>query len=222
MAPEICDLVSEVFYEPHHVRLVVSEDRVPNEAFSSSLPKPFSRPLCWVDTSAERNHVEKTAEWNRHSFWNEAEVGAVISILERIARDDTLVAALVEGESETPIGVICMYSAQKVKLDQAFSQRPWEARFRRLVRIDTVDSYQGKENEIVIVSLVRCNQAKDSGHVSSPNRANVAFSRSRERLIIVGAKTMWSKVVERHPIRRSLEFMNARSKTADFVDSRTL
>jgi hypothetical protein len=222
MAPEICDLVSEVFYEPHHVRLVPSEDRKPNPAFSASLQKPLSRPLCWVDTSAERNHVEKTAEWNRHSFWNEAEVIAVIAVLDRISRDDALVTALAAGESETPIGVICMYSAQKVKLEQVFLQRPWEARFRRLVRIDTVDSYQGKENEIVIVSLVRCNQGKDSGHVRSPNRANVAFSRSRERLIVVGAKSMWSKVNAEHPIRATLEFMNDHPKAVDFIDARSL
>ena len=59
------------------------------------------------------------------------------------------------------------------------------------MRIDTVDSYQGKENDIVLVSLVRCNTDHDTGHVGTDNRGNVAFSRAKERLIVIGARNMW-------------------------------
>lgn len=98
-----------------------------------------------------------------------------------------------------------MYSAQKVQIEEAFSRRPWDSKFRNLVRIDTVDSYQGKENTIVIVSLVRCNDGRDQGHVRIPNRCNVALSRAKERLFIVGARSMWGRVAQRWPMRKVLD-----------------
>lgn len=205
----ICDLVSAIFYEPHQVNLFTSEDREEDLAFSAPLAKPLNQAVTWIDTSADRNHVEKQAEWNKHTLWNEAEVGAIIALLGRIASNDALVSALAAGEAETPIGIVCMYSAQKVKIEQAFAQSPWESRFRRLVRVDTVDSYQGKENAIVIVSLVRCNHLQKSGHVSQPNRCNVALSRAKDRLFIVGACRMWAGLRIGHPMRSVLEYIQA-------------
>jgi superfamily I DNA and/or RNA helicase len=72
--------------------------------------------------------------------------------------------------------------------------------FRKLVKIDTVDSYQGKENPIVIVSLVRNNvegpaengvKTIREGFLVRPNRINVAVSRAMDRLVIVGSQSRW-------------------------------
>jgi hypothetical protein len=134
---------------------------------------------------------------------------AVMRLLERIATETGLVEALSSGKTQTPIGVICMYSAQKARIEEAFSRRPWDARFRNMVRIDTVDSYQGKENAIVIVSLVRCNDRRDQGHVRIPNRCNVALSRAKERLFIVGARSMWGQVQKQSPMRKVLNEIEA-------------
>jgi superfamily I DNA and/or RNA helicase len=78
-----------------------------------------------------------------------------------------------------------------------------------MLRIDTVDSYQGKENTIVIVSLVRCNDRGDQGHVRIPNRCNVALSRAKERLFIVGARLMWGAVQKRWPMRKVFDEIEA-------------
>ena len=102
-----------------------------------------------------------------------------------------------------------MYSAQRTRIQEAFSRRPWDINFRNLVRIETVDSYQGKENTIVIVSLVRCNGTGDQGHVRIPNRCNVALSRAKERLFIVGARRMWGAVAKRWPMRKVLDEIEA-------------
>jgi superfamily I DNA and/or RNA helicase len=127
MAPAICDMISKVFYEPHDVRLRTSPNRAVDALFSGSLPKPLSSPITWVDTSSDQRHMEERAEWNRHSFWNPAEVEAVLKILERIAERDDLVRVLTAGSSETPIGVICMYSAQKAKIVAAAVGHPFQA-----------------------------------------------------------------------------------------------
>ncbi|TIQ53427.1 MAG: hypothetical protein E5X61_08405, partial [Mesorhizobium sp.] len=64
---------------------------------------------------------------------------------------------------------------------------------RALIKVDTVDSYQGKENRIVIVSLVRSNERGQIGFLNTENRINVAVSRAMDRLILVGAAAMFRK-----------------------------
>ena len=71
------------------------------------------------------------------------------------------------------------------------AERPWDPRFRRLLKIETVDSYQGKENSIVIVVLTRSNRARSTGHVDDPNLCNVALSRAKERLVVIGDARFW-------------------------------
>lgn len=73
--------------------------------------------------------------------------------------------------------------------------------------IDTVDAYQGKENAIVIVSLVRSNKQRKPFHVGSANRCNVALSRARERLYVVGDSGMWGDARNQSPMRQVLERM---------------
>ena len=113
---------------------------------------------------------------------------------------------------------ICMYAGQKRQLELAWSRRPFDARFRRLVRIDTVDSYQGKENAIVVLSLVRSNPGGSPGHVGIPNRCNVAVSRAQERLIVVGDADMWGRrVAANSPMRRVFEHMRGNPSHATIL-----
>ena len=222
MAPVICDLISKIFYEPHGVRLRTSDDREPDPAFARSFPAPLTASVTWIDTSDEPDQAEQPAPWDETTFSNAAEAETVMRLLERVAADADLVEVLSSGKSETPIGVICMYSAQKTKIEEAFTRRPWDVRFRNMVRIDTVNSYQGKENTIVIVSLVRCNDRCDQGHVRIPNRCNVALSRAKERLFIVGARSMWGRVQKRWPMRKVLDEIEAGGPSVAIVKAGTI
>lgn len=209
MDAAICSLVSRCFYEHHGIQLETSPARkaVLNAA-DFSVPW-LSKPLVWVDAGNQQRHAEFRPE-GATTFSNKAEIEAVLSVLERIAADTKLVEALAKLDDETPVGVICMYSGQKRQLELAWSRRPFDPRFRRLVRIDTVDSYQGKENAIVILSLVRSNPNGAAGHVGIPNRCNVAVSRAQERLIVVGDADMWGRRVHAEaPMRKVLEHMQA-------------
>jgi AAA domain-containing protein len=58
-------------------------------------------------------------------------------------------------------------------------------------------------------SAVRCNGGGDQGHVRIPNRCNVALSRAKERLFIVGARSMWGGVQKRWPMRKVLDEIQA-------------
>jgi superfamily I DNA and/or RNA helicase len=210
MVEPICDLVTDIFYRPHGVRLHTSKKRKADERFNDRMPEPLNAQIVWLDTSADSRAKETPDRKKSHS--NEAEVAAIISLLDVIAADGEMVSALSRSEEEKPIGIICMYGAQREAVETAIAERPWEAQFRRLLKVDSVDSYQGKENTIVIVSLSRTNTTRQGGHVSIPNRANVAFSRAKERLIIVGSAKFWSDFNGDDPIRKTLNWISAREK----------
>lgn len=212
----ICRMVSKCFYEPHAVALKTSEDRVGGLNFDPAGAKWLHRPMTWVDTSGHAKARESRPQGSMSRF-NEAEVETVISLLEDIANNRELVAHLSKKDDETPIGVICMYAAQKARIEARWLQRAWDARFRRLVRIDTVDSYQGKENEIVIVSLVCNNPHGDIGHVRSANRCNVALSRAKERLVVVGAASMFAHMPAQTPITSVLTYFRRDIESAAVI-----
>ncbi|TDU24192.1 AAA domain-containing protein [Panacagrimonas perspica] len=221
MNDAICSLVSECFYEPHQVRLTTSPDRKSKLAFPGTLPPVLSKPICWVDTAVLSNAKERQLP-NSTTFHNEGEVEAVIRCLDVIAQQEELVTQLLKGDEETPIGVICMYSGQKQRIEVACAGHAFNPRFRKLVRVDTVDAYQGKENSIVIVSLVRTNGRFDPGHIREPNRCNVAMSRARERLIVIGSAPMWSDRRQVSPMRQVHAFSQRNAVAAHVVKAETI
>jgi len=83
----------------------------------------------------------------------------------------------------------------------------WEDDFKALVKIDTVDSYQGKENRIIILSITRSCPKLSTGFLYLPNRINVALSRAMDRLVIVGASQMWRGKNKNKPLGPVLEFI---------------
>ncbi|UZE50983.1 AAA domain-containing protein [Rhodopseudomonas sp. P2A-2r] len=201
MTPVISNLVSDTFYAPHGVSLTPSKDRIADVAFEK-LSGVLATPLVWLDTSELADSDEKTRNDGK-DIWNDAEVSAVISLLHRFSREHDLTQELYN-RNDPSIGVICMYSEQKRRIEREWSQQPFSEAFRKIVTIDTVDAYQGKENSIVIVTLVRTNDDKLPGHVGRENRCNVALSRAKERLYIVGNVKMWSSSKCHSPMRSVL------------------
>ena len=189
MTHVISDLVSDIFYLPHGVKLKPSPDREADPAFAT-LPSDLAKPAVWLNTANMPDAGERDRNLHR-DIWNEAEIRVVISLLHRLSREQSLVEELTK-RNEPSIGVICMYSEQKRRILREWSQQPFSEAFRGIVTIDTVDAYQGKENAIVIVTLVRANDQKLPGHVGRENRCNVAMSRAKERLYIVGNVDMWA------------------------------
>lgn len=184
MAPAIGKLVSDVFYPD--VGLITERD--PPGAHYDGLPFPFDHEFTWVDSGSRFGEI-KTGT----SFSNPAEAQAIVRMLEVLAgATDFLVAARAElKEGEPLVGVICMYAQQRdlVKDILATSLIPKDV--RALIKVDTVDSYQGKENRIVVISLVRSNDRGRIGFLETENRINVALSRAMDRLIVVGAANLF-------------------------------
>lgn len=184
MAPNIGKLVSDVFYEGK-----LKTGRKAPESEWGELPWPYDAELSWVDVAGA-----ETASSGR--VRNEAEVEDVVESLERLAGSEAGCKLLAAHEasklSEAFVGVIAMYADQAAAIRRRIASSSLDRRWREQIKIGTVDSYQGKENPIVLVSLVRDNAKGAIGFLRKENRINVALSRAKERLVIFGARRMFS------------------------------
>ncbi|MCA8171411.1 AAA domain-containing protein [Burkholderia gladioli] len=199
MAPPIGELVSACFYP-----VPLQPGRGEPPAWFDKLPERIRAVVTWIDTS--------DAEYESHDrpktpgFDNLYEAREILDLLRVICTDGNFVKSLMDHctEEEKPIGVICMYAEQERLLQRMLSEQDWATGYRRLIKIDTVDSYQGKENRIIIVSTTRNNRRFEQGFLSSNERVNVAISRAMDRLVIVGAARMWRERHQRSPMGRVL------------------
>lgn len=137
------------------------------------------------------------------SLRNPIEVDAILRLLQLWDQHEPFLQWLKnQDEYETPIGIICTYAKQRDLLKNKLQGSSLSSTIKSYLRIDTVDSYQGKENPIVILSLVRNNDhgphqdgvaTIKPGFMARSNRINVGISRAMDRLIVVGATGKWRK-----------------------------
>ena len=110
------------------------------------------------------------------SSFNEYEYKKTILLLNEIKKDSRI-------DIEKDVSIITFYNAQKYILQKAF-----EKEFKNKKKVETVDSFQGKENEIIIINMVR---TKKTGFVNDAQRLNVALTRAKSYLFIIGDKKFW-------------------------------
>lgn len=166
MHPAIGELVSRVFYASR----VRTGPAAPRRG--TGLPA-FPSPVTWVDTRSLRGNVESRAGGT--SLFNVAEARLVTSITRNLAS---------QAPPNLTIGVITAYAEQRDLLRRLMGPHDWPP--DRQLEIDTVDAFEGREKDIIVLSLVRANRRRDIGFLRLEQRLNVAISRSRRLLIIVG------------------------------------
>lgn len=197
MLPPIGQLVSACFYEGK-----LDHGRTTSGIPSSCLPPVLAAPVMWLDTSRMGEEAfQRAGGKERRSLRNEAEALAVVELLRRLDGHEPFRAWLgAQPAASPPIGIICMYAAQRDLLRERLAATPLSAQLRQGWRIGTVDSYQGKENRVVILSLVRNNDQGPweagvptikEGFMARANRINVAISRAMDQLVIVGSQHRW-------------------------------
>ena len=217
MAPAIGSLVSACFYE-NVLENGKTDNDVPNIYFR--LPEKIKSCVTWLDTNSLPNAYHEQGKSG--SLSNRAEADVIIGILQDLANDETFmnsepVKKCLE-KNEQAIGVICMYGEQKKLIRKKFNERSWNDDFRRLVKIDSVDSYQGKENRVIILSLTRYDKTYSTGFLHLPNRINVALSRAMDKLVIVGAKTVWEQPKNsKTPLAKVLRFIQKQNNPQDYT-----
>ncbi len=199
MTQAIGELVSECFYDNQ----LISQGP---EAMEDVLGV-LTRPITWWSTSSLPNHFEMSGGYDGKSFSNPAESRAVRDILSRLlfARQ----AGMVPGPLE--ILVIAPYSAQVNDLRRQISGLTPQLDGVR-IEVNSIDAVQGREADLVIFSTVRSNEGAKVGFLDSDKRVNVALSRARKGLIIVGDSLFLSGA--QSPFKGVLSFIERKPNLA--------
>ncbi len=140
----------------------------------------------WIYTPYETRFKEKRDET---SFYNEYEILCIEKILEQLNEN------VRRKGTKKEVGVITFYSGQTKRLYERISNRDFGSLD---IRIGTVDKFQGIEKSIIICSFVRNNPMCDIGFAKDPRRINVALSRAKELLMIVGCSDMFCSADEKY------------------------
>ena len=186
MNDEIMRFSSEWFY---HGEL----NSAPEVKYRSILD--FDTPIVWINTE----NMDCNEEFVGESFGriNKAEAMLCIEELKKyinkIGKERLL-------DERIDFGVISPYKAQVQYLRQLVKKDAFFKPFRSLMTINTVDGFQGQERDVILISLVRANEDGQIGFLNDLRRMNVAITRARMKLIILGDASTLTK----HPFYKKL------------------
>ena len=161
----------------------------------------YDLPMVWVDTSDLDIHEEFVGE----SFGRINKIEAELTLNE-LKKYFTKIGKTRILEERIDVGIISPYRAQVQYLRRLIKKNEFYKPYRHLISVNTVDGFQGQERDIIVISLVRSNDEGQIGFLRDLRRMNVAITRARMKLIILGdAKTM-----TRHPFyKKLLEYVQA-------------
>ena len=203
MHPRLGDFVSKEFYEPHGESI---ESGLPAENFSHQIEGFEDRTSVWVDVPLESGAAQRSVT---RSWYRETEAEEVARTASKIVFDNP----------DISVGIITFYSAQEelilehlddelvtrdetgsLRVSDTFSLHKDDAgKVHERLRVGSVDAFQGKEFDVVILSIVRSQRIRNDdsavalfGFAAVENRMCVALSRQKKLLIVVGDKSMAS------------------------------
>lgn len=152
-------------------------------------------PVVWVDTSdgdfAEDTLSESMSRINKQEA--ELLVSQLQAYIEKIGKERVL-------EENIDFGLISPYKAQVQYIRGLIKRNAFFKPFRKLITVHTVDGFQGQERDVIMISLVRANENGQIGFLGDLRRMNVAITRARMKLIILGN----ASTLTRHTFYREL------------------
>lgn len=192
MHPVIGQLISDCFYQG----TLTSEPR----SLSPTIEMALGSAVLWINTAAR---IDRRERLDGTTFRNRGEARVVKKLLDRLQ----WVAAM-KGE-HLSVAVLTAYEAQRSELADVLTPGEMD-RHALTVRVANVDAYQGQEADVAVFSVTRSNDKGELGFLRSQNRINVALSRAREGLVIVGDTNYVDEVGgEVNPLKRVLTFIRA-------------
>ncbi len=170
MLPAIGELVSHCFYDDK-----LASARSGASSFKS-LDKVFPAAVTWYSTARLSGRRESRSGT---TFWNEAELRVIRELLNKLQ------SVASKEDERLEVAVISGYGEQARRLQRDL--RPNDSKWSHLdLHVHPVDSFQGQERDVVIYSVTRSNREGRLGFLRSERRINVALSRAKDALIIVG------------------------------------
>ena len=186
----------------------------------------YDHPITWIDTSNEENQItiegedapedsastsssSSAANQNSDLNFKEQFVGESFGRINKAEAELTLLTLAeyftkigkqrVLGDG-IDVGIISPYRAQVQYLKKLIKKYEFFKPYRRLISVNTVDGFQGQERDVILISLVRSNDEGQIGFLKDLRRMNVAMTRARMKLIILGNKDTMTK----HPFYKKL------------------
>lgn len=155
----------------------------------------FDTPIEWINTEGMDCNEEFVGENYGRINKPEAElsVQTLKEYLQKIGRERVL-------DERIDVGLISPYKAQVQYLRQLIRKDPFFKPYRPAITINTVDGFQGQERDVILISLVRANEEGQIGFLNDLRRMNVAMTRARMKLIILGDVP----TLTRHPFYQRL------------------
>lgn len=176
----------------------------------------YDHPIMWIDTS-ERKDIEETSSPTAPSpekanagkafleqFVGESfgriNIGEAELTLQTLQDYFTKIGKLRILDEQIDVGVISPYRAQVQFLRRLIRKREFFKPYRHLISVNTVDGFQGQERDVILISMVRANEDGQIGFLKDLRRMNVAITRARMKLIILGN----AATLTRHPFYQRL------------------
>ena len=156
----------------------------------------WDTPIVWVDTSEMAFHEEFVGESYGRINRDEAHLllDQLIAYINRIGGHRIL-------DEQIDFGIISPYKAQVQYLRSCIKRSSALGPYRHLFTVNTVDGFQGQERDVIFISLVRANEEGLIGFLGDLRRMNVAITRARMKLVILGD----AATLGRHPFYRKLQ-----------------
>lgn len=193
MLPAIGNLISACFYDSE----LKSADRTPLGWLDRTLP----RPVTWFSTS---QCVGKASKPAGTSQWNGLEVKLISDLLGRI--DFEMRHGKAKGK-QMSVAVLTGYGEQRVRLHAAIQNKRHDWKAFSEIYVNVVDAFQGREADILIFSVTR-SDVRGLGFLKEMERINVALSRGKEYLVIVGDHQFCQEAEGRqNPLKKVIEYI---------------
>lgn len=207
MHPDIGEFVSKVFYDSNvQMGAATSNNILP-------LSFPFDKQVIFIDTANSKSPYESEAGL---SFKNNTEALCISDIV--------IPKLLDENVGKDKFAVIAPYKAQVVNIENKLKNRDISG-----IEVATLDSFQGKEYDIIIFSFTRSKKSKKVGFLDDVRRLNVALSRAKKKLILVGnsntlmaRKSHFDGIFNYTKMYRNLIELSKNEEKGNFIDINNL
>lgn len=162
----------------------------------------FDRPILWLDTGQIDFGADEPGSKEQFVGENFGRInkGEATLTLDSLQAYFTKIGKQRILDEQIDVGVISPYRAQVQYLRRLIMKREFFKPYRRLITVNTVDGFQGQERDIVLISMVRANENGEIGFLRDLRRMNVAMTRARMKLIILGDVA----TLTRHPFYKKL------------------
>lgn len=152
-------------------------------------------PMTWIDTTGMdfKEHFVGTSFGRVNHDEALLTLNTLHDYIEKIGRQHVL-------DERIDVGIISPYRAQVQLLRRLVRATPYFKPYRHLITVNTVDGFQGQERDVILISLVRANDEGQIGFLRDLRRMNVAITRARMKLIILGD----ASTLTRHPFYKRL------------------